>query len=236
MINSPILGLPLVQAAQAQKHVTLNEALVLLDACAQIGLVSVSTTVPPALAIDGECYGIPSGATAAWAVNIGDIAIRSNGGWIFVTPQTGWNAWITDQNSGAIYDGGAWLAGAVNLTPHKAATIQEVVEIDVSIGVGATHTVVAAIPAQSMVIGITGRVLTQITGALSDWKLGVAASDARYGSALGLPSGSWVRGLTSAPQTYYSDTDLLMTAVGGDFAGGDVRLAIHSMRLAIPTL
>ena len=42
--------------------------------------------------------------------------------------------------------------------------------------------------------------------------------------------------LTSTPQTYYSDTDLLLTGEGGDFAGGDIRLAVHLMNLTIPSL
>lgn len=75
-----------------------------------------------------------------------------------------------------------------------------------------------------------------ISGTLTTWRLGVASSDNRYGGNLGWAQGAWVRGLTSTPQTYYSDTDLLLTGEGGDFAGGTVRLAVHLMNLTIPSL
>jgi len=46
--------LPLVQASQAQKHVTVNEALARLDAAAQLRLESIVIAVPPVTATDGE--------------------------------------------------------------------------------------------------------------------------------------------------------------------------------------
>ena len=62
MANTPRLGLPLLQAAQAQKHVTVNEALVRLDGLGQLSLVSLAVSAPPGLANDGDCYGLPVGS------------------------------------------------------------------------------------------------------------------------------------------------------------------------------
>ena len=236
MSNSPRLGLPLLQAAQAQKHVTLNEALVLLDGSSQMVLISLDTALPPALASDGDCYSVPFGAVNEWSGFDGQIAIRSNGGWAFLTPLRGWQAYIADKDATAIFDGAQWIVGAVAISAHNAATVHEVLETDHSIVAGTTDQLLAAIPASSMVVGVTGRLTTSITGALTSWKLGVAGADNRYGSGLGLAQGSWIRGLTSAPQTYYADTDLLLTAVGGDFLAGDIRIAVHLMRLSIPSL
>ena len=236
MSNTPKLGLPLLLAAQAQKHVTVNEALVLLDAVAGLTLVSATVAAPPPLAVDGDAYGVPAGATGAWAGRDSEIAIRSNGGWVFVVPQKGWRARVVDVDSSAIFDGTGWVVGGVGLSVNKAATVQEIIELEHDVTAGPTNTVTAAIPAQSMVIGVTGRVTTAISGALSDWKIGVAGTDNRYGSGLGLSLGAWVRGLTSAPQTYYADTDLLLTSNGGDFAAGHVRLAVHLLRLNIPSV
>ena len=47
------LSLPLVQPAQAQKHVTVNEALVRLDGLVNLVLNSVTTTSPPAAVVEG---------------------------------------------------------------------------------------------------------------------------------------------------------------------------------------
>ena len=48
------LSLPFIQPSQAQKHVTHNEALRLLDAVVQLTLQSLSQQTPPSLAIDGQ--------------------------------------------------------------------------------------------------------------------------------------------------------------------------------------
>ena len=234
MNNSPRMGLPLLQAAQAQKHVTVNEALVLLDGVGQMSLISATLSVPPGLNSDGDCYAVPVGAVNEWAGNIGDVAIFSNGGWVFVTPQKGWRTWVADVQASAIFDGSLWLAGAVALSANNAATVQEVIEIEQTIAAGTTDLALAAIPAFSIVFGVTGRVTGAISGTLATWRLGVVGSDTRYGAGLGLAQGAWVRGLTSSPLTYYANTDLLLSGEGGDFAGGDVRLAVHLMRLEVP--
>ena len=236
MSNSPRLGLPFLQAAQAQKHVTVNEALVLLDGVGQLSLISATVSVPPGLASDGDCYGVPAGSVNEWAGNFGDVAIYSNGGWVFVTPQRGWGAWVQDVGETVLYDGNLWRTGVHALSTNGAATVHQVLEIDHTLVAGPTDTVVAAIPAFSTVIGVTGRITTSVTGTLTGWRLGVAASDNRYGSGLGLALGAWVRGISSSPLTYYSDTDLLLTGEGGDFSAGQIRLAVHLMRLEIPSV
>ena len=54
MANTPRLGLPLLQAAQAQKRATVNEALVRLDGLGQLSLVSLAVSIPPGVANDGD--------------------------------------------------------------------------------------------------------------------------------------------------------------------------------------
>ena len=41
--TSPVLSLPYIQPAQAQKHVTHNEALRILDAITQLSVIDTST-------------------------------------------------------------------------------------------------------------------------------------------------------------------------------------------------
>jgi hypothetical protein len=77
MTDTANLGLPLVQPAQAQKHVTVNEALARIDGLAQLTLVSVSETVPPVSPAEGTAYGVPAGAANAWAGQAGHVAVSS---------------------------------------------------------------------------------------------------------------------------------------------------------------
>ena len=53
------LSLPFIMPAQAQKHVTVNEALVRLDGLAQLRLQSISVTTPP-VAILSQDAGVVS--------------------------------------------------------------------------------------------------------------------------------------------------------------------------------
>ena len=111
----------------------------------------------------------------------------------------------------------------------------EIVEVDFQLaGGGSSEETDVLVPAQASVWGVTGRVLQPITGTLTDWSLGVVAEPSRYGTGLGLGAGSWLRGITGQPVTYYAATRLQLTANGGDFTGGEVRLAIHMMRFELP--
>ena len=234
MSNTPMLSLPLLQAAQAQKHVTVNEALVRIDGLAQLVLQSTNLVTSPGLPVEGDCYAIPSGATSAWAGQDGKIAMFSNGGWLFVQPRAGWRAWVVDVSAMVRFNGGNWVIGAVAISGNGGATIQEVIEVDHVLAPGSTSVVVGAIPGDAIVFGVTGRVLQAFGGTLTGWQLGVAGSLNRYGGGLGVQAGAWLRGLTGTPTTYYAPEDLVLTAEGDDFVDGSVRLAIHLMRLSIP--
>lgn len=236
MVDTPVLGLPLLQAAQAQKHVIVNEALVRIDGLAQLVLLSVAVGLPPVLASDGDCYGVPLGAVNDWAGHDGEVAIFPNGGWVFSTPSVGWKAWIMDASAEALFDGDEWVSGVSAVSSNGAGLIHEVIEVDHVISAGASSAVVAGLPASTIVYGVTGRVKTALGGALTGWRLGVAGSDNRYGSGVSASVGSWVRGMTSSPITYYSAEDLVLTAEGANFVDGEVRLAVHIARLTLPSL
>ncbi len=235
MVETTQFKLPLVDAAQAQKHVTVNEALARLDTAAQLRLVSISVTTPPVMVGDGVAYFVPVGAVNAWDGRIGEVAIFANGGWVFMTPKAGWRAWIEDIQRAACFDGFYWRVEAVTVAPGGAATLHRVVEFDHVILAGASSVTSVSIQNGEQVIGVTGRVISAISGTgLTGWELGVAGSTNRYGSGLGRAKNSWVRGLSGTPVTYWSDTSLVLTSIGGDFAAGTVRMAIHSVRLEFP--
>jgi hypothetical protein len=112
MTDTANLALPLVQPAQAQKHVTVNEALARIDGLSQLTLQSVSETVPPVNPQEGLAYGVPSGAVNAWAGQGGHVAIVIGGGWVFVPARRGWRAMVLDQGQTAVFDGADWRAWA----------------------------------------------------------------------------------------------------------------------------
>lgn len=110
--NSSRLGLPYIQAAQAQKHVTHNEALRVLDALVQASVVSKDVTVPPSLPVDGEAYVVPAGALGAWLGHEGSLAVWEDNAWFFYEPSEGWTIWVDDLDALWSYDGVSWVATA----------------------------------------------------------------------------------------------------------------------------
>ncbi|MEM1360153.1 MAG: DUF2793 domain-containing protein [Pseudomonadota bacterium] len=234
MSNTATLGLPLLQPSQAQKHVTVNEAMARLDGLCQMALQSISETAPPVSTTDGAVYAVPAGASGDWEGLDGQVAVFSNGGWVYLTPQAGWRAHVVDVGVPAVFDGTDWQLNGVVASTNGATSFLEVLEFDHSIAAGGTDQTSIGIPSYAIVMGVSARVLSEISGSLSSWRLGVPGSDNRYGSGLGVNTGSWVQGLSGQPLTYYSDTPLLLTAEGGGFSAGEIRFALHLFRIGLP--
>ena len=234
MAETNQFGLPLLSGSQAQKHVTVNEALAVLDAVTQLRVESANLANPPEGVAEGAAYVVAPGATGTWTGQDGLLAVCVNSGWRFLTPKAGWQAFSAETGTNQLYDGTDWLDSTMAATPSGSSTEYRIVELDHQLIAGATSETVPIIPANAMVMGVSGRVLGALTGTLADWRLGVTGSDNRYGSGLGKSAGSFVLGLTGSPMTYYADTGLLLTADGGEFAGGSVRLAVHFMTITPP--
>jgi uncharacterized protein DUF2793/C1q domain-containing protein len=110
--DTPNLKMPYIAASQAQKHVTHNEALRVLDAVVQLSVIDRDLSTPPTTPADGDRYIVGPSATGAWATHDGEIAAWQDNSWIFHAPKEGWISWIDDENVALGYDGTVW-AGIV---------------------------------------------------------------------------------------------------------------------------
>ncbi len=108
MSLTPHLALPLLAAAQAQKHVTHNEALALIDALAQISVDARFVTTPPAEPEDGMRLIVGAEASGSFAGQDGAIAWFDAGTWRFITPQAGFLAYDAGDAALLVHDGAAW--------------------------------------------------------------------------------------------------------------------------------
>lgn len=233
MADTTNLTLPLLAASQAQKHVTVNEALQRLDGVVQLRLRSRTLSAPPATVLEGECFGVPSGAVNDWAGHEGDVAQHVSGGWVFFTPRRGWRAFVEETGTFDLHDGTGWRSGGLGVTPGGGGLQAESREVDLVIGAGPTVATGLFFPARSIVLGVSGRVTEAILGTLGDWRVGDAGSDARFGNGLGTALNSWLAG-PSDPFVVWWDTEVIMTGNGGEFASGRVTLVAHFLRLGIP--
>lgn len=102
------LLLPYLMAAQAQKHVTHNEALRLLDGLVQLSVKSRGLTAPPASPADGDRYIVASGATRGWAGWDLNVALWADGAWLRLPPREGWRAWVEDEAVLLVRNGTGW--------------------------------------------------------------------------------------------------------------------------------
>ncbi|MBN8956340.1 MAG: DUF2793 domain-containing protein [Rhizobiales bacterium] len=108
MTDTPHLGMPLIAASQSQKHVTHNQAIVILDAIVMLSVIDSTHTAPPGSPAEGDRYKVGSAATGAWAAWDLNVALYTNGQWLKLTPKKGWTCF--DEATGAltVWTGSGW--------------------------------------------------------------------------------------------------------------------------------
>ncbi|MCF6199885.1 MAG: DUF2793 domain-containing protein, partial [Hyphomicrobiaceae bacterium] len=240
--DTPNLKLPYLIAAQAQKHVTHNEAIRNLDAIVQLSALDRSLVSAPASPANGDRYIVAPAATGDWLAKDGQIAAFQDNVWSFYPPQVGWLCWVANELKLLAFDGTTWnvisssisggLTNTLNTSTRSATTVFELREEELILSGPSTDSTIL-IPDRAIVFAITTRTTQAITGAAS-YDCGIAGDISKYGGALGAAAGSTNSGVTG-PTAFYADTPVRLTANGADFTGGKVRLTLHFMLCTIPT-
>lgn len=239
---SPVLSLPLIQPAQAQKHVTHNEALRLLDVLVQPAVASRSTLTPPANPAPGARFIVPAGALGDWAGQDGTIAFAEGGGWAHLVPLPGWQAWVADEGADALFDGIAWTIPA-----ERAA---RVARLGVGTDADATNRLAVAAPATLLTHDGAGHQLKINKAASTDtasllfqtgWsgraEIGTAGSDAlavkvsadgtAWATALALDAATGLATGTAVTQTATDTTPGRLMRTGDFGLGGSLPLRLN---------
>lgn len=108
MSLSTRLALPFLDAAQSQKHVTHNEALVALDTLVHLSVKMRDMLAPPATPAEGDRYLLSGNPTGAFSGHAGAIAAFDSGGWAFLSPRAGWRCFVESEALLLLHDGAAW--------------------------------------------------------------------------------------------------------------------------------
>lgn len=111
--GSDRFALPFLQAAQAQKEVTHNEALALIDMLLHARAESATRETPPTDAAAGQCWIVPAGGVGDWTGRDGALACFSSGGWRFVRPRAGMRVSVADTGETVVHDGVGWGPAAL---------------------------------------------------------------------------------------------------------------------------
>ncbi|AYD01982.1 DUF2793 domain-containing protein [Neorhizobium sp. NCHU2750] len=133
------LEMPFILPSQAQKHVTHNEALLLLDAVVQLS-IAAEMAAPPASPVAGQRFLLAASPSGAWTGHAGEIAIWQDGTWAFVEPKTGWQAWFETGDKLKVFDGASWQD--VSMPENASATT-----LGISASADATNRLAVASPA-----------------------------------------------------------------------------------------
>jgi len=114
--RTPRLGLEQIQPGQAQKELSHNEALALLDLLVQPVVEAVASDDPPSAPVPGQAWIVGAARTGAWAGHADALAGWTDGGWRFVAPIEGLCVWSREDAAIARFSGGAWATGVVRAT------------------------------------------------------------------------------------------------------------------------
>ena len=120
---TPRFALPLLAVAQAQKEVTHNEALTLLDALIHAAIEAGPLATPPANPAIGQCWIVDAAATGVWTGAENAIAIWTAGGWRFAAPRVGVQVTRLTDGARLRFDGSGWTAPAAIGAPAGGTTI-----------------------------------------------------------------------------------------------------------------
>lgn len=137
--TSPNLSLPYLQPSQAQKDVTHNEALQMLDLLVQMSVQSFEATSPPALPVAGETHVLGAAPTGDWAGQAGMVASWNGTAWLFFAAQEGWRAWNPVDEELRVLHNGSWQ--------RLTAETQNLDGIGINATSDATNRLVVAAPA-----------------------------------------------------------------------------------------
>ncbi|UWR24418.1 DUF2793 domain-containing protein [Sulfitobacter sp. S190] len=238
--TSAVHGLPYIQAAQAQKHVTHNEALRVLDVLVQLS-VEAQGTIPPGTPETGARYIVGTGGSGAWAGQDGAVALWEGTSWAFFTPQQGWLAWRRDTSVLTVFDGSVWVPYGtgmasslpqfgINATPDAVNRFSVASDATLLSNAGAGHQVkinkadsddTASLLFQT---GFSGRAEMGTAGS-DDFAIKVSMDGSTWSTALSIAADSGVpdlvAGATIDGQLAYARGNLLGTvsATGGQPTG-----------------
>lgn len=110
------LKMPFILPSQAQKHVTHNEALKVLDAAVQLAVADRDLSAPPASPAEGDRHIVAAPGSGAWIGRDGAIAAWQDGAWTFLDPRPGWTVWVIDEALALYWTGAAWAPVAEAIT------------------------------------------------------------------------------------------------------------------------
>lgn len=109
MASTNHLNISLVEQSQAQKEVTVNEAITKIDAILNTGVIDKDISNPPVSPAEGDVYIVGPAASNEWDGQDNNVAHYTNGLWNFIIPNEGLTLWARDEDAQYTWDGASWI-------------------------------------------------------------------------------------------------------------------------------
>jgi hypothetical protein len=258
--RTPRLFLPFIAAAQAQKHVTHNEALMDLDAIVQLGVMA-RQSAPPASPAPGDRYIVGASASGAFAGKSDLVAVFDDNVWRFLTPKAGWMAWSIQDSAIFVFNGTGWIDArfvsspmiGVNATADTvnrlAVSSQAILFNHAGAGMQAKLNKAAATDTASLLFqtGFSGRAEMGTAGSDafqikvsadgSVWRVGLAIDPASGNVGIGAPAPVWAKHHVAGTSFVTGDSVgrafFSQQVVGGSWGGYFLQDAANNNRWAL---
>jgi hypothetical protein len=119
------LFLPMLAVGQAQKEITHNEALAMIDALISAVIEGRQPAPPPSLTENdaGKCWLVAASASGFWLAKSDQIACWTGGSWRFNVPVSGMRIWNAATNSQMIWRNNAWQESVAISDPSAGSVI-----------------------------------------------------------------------------------------------------------------
>lgn len=114
---TPRLALPFLQAGQALKNITHNEALQRLDTGLYLSCSDMAVDALPDGPSVNTAVIISDTPATALADRAGDIAVFISGAWVWFTPTAGWTIWDEIGQTLRVFDGTFWAGPTPQVLP-----------------------------------------------------------------------------------------------------------------------
>ena len=128
----------------------------------------------------------------------------------------------------------AWLAALPKALELDGGAIRLVaLEQELTLTGAFVDATTAVIADRMIVLAVASRTTQAITGATS-YGVGVAGNTSQFGGSLGIALGSNNIGVIG-PTAFYTSTPIRITAAGGNFTGGKVRVVLYALAFTAPS-
>lgn len=111
---TPNFDLPYLSVNQANKEIKHNQALAIIDVGMQLRVIDKDDAAPPGSPSDGDTYIVAPAATGLWTGQTFNLALWFDeiGEWIFITPKSGFRAYVIDEGIFYQFNGSDWVSGS----------------------------------------------------------------------------------------------------------------------------